>query len=70
MAVHDAAARELGVPLAALLGGAFRDRVPFAYPLACCRDEADAAANLGRIERRLGEGHGTFRYYFGDGPGS
>ena len=65
MAVHDAVARELGVSLAALLGGAFRDRVPFAYPLSCCRDEADVAANLDRVERRLGEGHGAFRYYFG-----
>ena len=56
MAVHDAVARKLGVSLAALLGGAFRDRVPFAYPLAPCRDEADVAANLDRIERRLGQG--------------
>ena len=65
MAVHDAVARTLGVSLAALLGGAFRDRVPFAYPLAPCRDEADVAANLDRIERRFGEGHSAFRYYFG-----
>ena len=65
MAVHDAVARELGVPLATLLGGAFRDRVPFAYPLAPCRGEADVAANLDRIEHRLGEGHSAFRYYFG-----
>lgn len=65
MAVHDAVARKLGVSLAALLGGAFRDRVPFAYPLAPCRDEADVAANLERIERRLDEGHSAFRYYFG-----
>jgi muconate cycloisomerase len=65
IAVHDAVARALQVPLHELLGGAFRHRLPFAYPLAPCRDDADVQANLGRVERRMGEGHPGFRYYFG-----
>jgi muconate cycloisomerase len=65
IALHDALARVLDVPLYQLFGGKVRQRIPFAYPLAPCRDAADLEANLGRIERLQAQGHRAVRYYFG-----
>ena len=65
IALHDAIARALDIPLHVLLGGKVRDRIPFAYPLAPCGVEADVAANLARVERLQDLGHPTIRYYFG-----
>ena len=58
-------ARHQGQSVAELLGGAHCERVPFAYPLAPAQTAADVEANLARVERRMGEGHNGFRYYFG-----
>ena len=65
IALHDAVARALDIPLYQLLGGKLRDRIPFSYPLGACKIEADVAANLKRIERLQDQGHDTIRYYFG-----
>ena len=65
IAVHDAVARHLELSVAELLGGARRQRVPFAYPLAPAQTAADVDANLARVTRRMDEGHTAFRYYFG-----
>ncbi|MCZ6676068.1 MAG: mandelate racemase/muconate lactonizing enzyme family protein [Candidatus Poribacteria bacterium] len=65
IALHDAIGKALDVPLYQLFGGKYRERIPFAYPLAPCKTEADVEANLARIERLLAQGHSTIRYYFG-----
>lgn len=65
IALYDALARSLDVPLHQLFGGKVRERVPFAYPLAPCRDAADRRANLDRVERLQEAGHRALRYYFG-----
>ncbi len=65
IALHDAIARALDIPVYTLLGGKLRDRIPFAYPLAPCGIEADIAANLDRVERLQSLGHPSIRYYFG-----
>lgn len=65
IALHDAVAKALDVPLNQLFGGQVRDRIPFAYPLAPCASDADVTSNLERIERLQGLGHPTVRYYFG-----
>ncbi len=64
-ALYDAVGKALDAPVYDLLGGKYRDRIPFSYPLARCRTEPDVDANLGRIERLLDQGHSTIRYYFG-----
>lgn len=65
IALHDAVGKSLGVPVYQLFGGKYRDRIPFSYPLAPCRSLEDVAANLGRIEKLLDQGHPMIRYYFG-----
>ena len=65
IALHDAVGKALGVPIYQLFGGKYRERIPFAYPLAPCQIEADIAANLRRIEKLQDQGHPTIRYYFG-----
>ena len=65
IALHDAVAKALDVPLYVLFGGKLRDRIRFSYPLAPCQTEADVDANLARIQNRLDQGHDCFRYYFG-----
>ena len=65
IALHDALAKALDVPLHQLFGGKVRDRIPFCYPLARCSNMADVDANLERVRHRLDQGHTAFRYYFG-----
>ena len=65
IALHDAIAKALDIPLYQLFGGKVRDRIPFAYPLAPCASVADVESNLGRIEHLQDQGHPTIRYYFG-----
>lgn len=65
IALHDAIGKALGVPVYQLFGGRYRERIPFAYPLAPCQIDADVEANLQRIEKLQDEGHPTIRYYFG-----
>jgi muconate cycloisomerase len=65
IALHDIIGTALDIPLYQLFGGKYRERIPFAYPLAPCKLEADVEANLKRIERLLDQGHSTIRYYFG-----
>ena len=65
IALHDALGKALDVPVCQLFGGRYRERIPFAYPLAPCQIEADIEANLQRIEKLQDQGHPTIRYYFG-----
>ena len=65
IAVHDAVAKALDVPLHVLFGGKLRDRIPFSYPLARCQTDADVDANIERVEWLQGLGHDMVRYYFG-----
>ena len=65
IALHDAVGKALGVPVYQLLGGKYRNRIRFSYPLSNCVVEPDIEANLQRVERLLNEGHSTIRYYFG-----
>lgn len=65
IALHDTMGKALDVPLYQLLGGKYRDRIPFSYPLAACRNRTDVEANLMRIHRLQEQGHRTIRYYFG-----
>ena len=65
IALHDAIGKALDVPVYQLFGGKYRERIPFAYPLAPCQIEADVEANLQRIEKLQDQGHPTIRYYFG-----
>ena len=65
IAVHDAVAKALDVPLHVLFGGKLRDRIPFSYPLARCQTDDDVAANVERVEWLQGLGHNMVRYYFG-----
>ena len=65
IALHDAVAKALDVPLHSLFGGKLRDRIPFSYPLARCRTDADVDANVRRVEWLQGLGHNMVRYYFG-----
>ena len=65
IAVHDAVAKALDVPLYVLFGGKLRDRIPFSYPLARCQTAADVDANVERVEWLQGLGHNMVRYYFG-----
>ena len=65
IAVHDAVAKALDVPLHVLFGGKLRDRIPFSYPLARCQTDADVDANVERVEWLQGLGHDMVRYYFG-----
>ena len=65
IAVHDAVAKALDVPIYVLFGGKLRDRIPFSYPLARCQTDADVDANVERVEWLQGLGHNMVRYYFG-----
>ena len=65
IALHDAIGKALNVPVYQLFGGKYRERIPFAYPLAPCQIEADIESNLQRIEKLQDQGHPTIRYYFG-----
>ncbi len=65
IALHDAIGKALDVPAYQLFGGRYRERIPFAYPLAPCQIEADVEANLQRIDKLQDQGHPTIRYYFG-----
>ena len=65
IALHDAIGRALNVPIYQLFGGRYREKIPFAYPLAPCQIETDIAANLQRIKKLQDQGHPTIRYYFG-----
>ena len=65
IAVHDAVAKALDVPLNVLFGGKLRDRIPFSYPLARCQTDADVDANIERVDWLQGLGHNMVRYYFG-----
>ncbi len=65
IALHDAIGKALDVPVYQLLGGKFRARIPFAYPIKPCSVPADVDANLARIEWIQELGHPTIRYYFG-----
>ncbi|GAA4980964.1 hypothetical protein GCM10025734_01070 [Kitasatospora paranensis] len=65
IAFWDLAAKQLGVRVCDLLGGAVRESVPIAYPIFRQQSEEDVERNLAMVERRLGEGFEFFRVYVG-----
>ncbi|MFH9263944.1 mandelate racemase/muconate lactonizing enzyme family protein [Streptomyces sp. NPDC017546] len=65
IAFWDLAAKQLGVRVVDLLGGAVRESVPIAYPVFRQQSEEDVERNLAMVERRLTEGFEYFRVYVG-----
>ncbi|MFD6419233.1 mandelate racemase/muconate lactonizing enzyme family protein [Streptomyces sp. NPDC060194] len=65
IAFWDLAAKQLGVRVCDLLGGAVRESVPIAYPIFRQQHEEDVERNLAMVERRLAEGFTFFRVYVG-----
>ncbi|MFJ7059657.1 mandelate racemase/muconate lactonizing enzyme family protein [Streptomyces microflavus] len=65
IAFWDLAAKQLGVRVCDLLGGAVRESVPIAYPIFRQQHEADVERNLAMVEQRLQEGFTFFRVYVG-----
>lgn len=65
IAVHDLAARLLGVPLHALLGGARRKSMPICYPIFRMRGRQDVAERKQLVQRQFEAGFSQFRFYFG-----
>nr|WP_237530033.1 enolase C-terminal domain-like protein [Streptomyces sp. SID5770] len=65
IAFWDLAAKQLGVRVCDLLGGAVRESVPIAYPIFRQQNEEDVERNLAMVERRVGEGFEYFRVYVG-----
>jgi galactarate dehydratase (D-threo-forming) len=68
IALWDLNARHLGLRVCDLLGGALRPGLSIAFPLFRPRTEADVAANLEVVERRMSQGLTTFRVYVGRRP--
>ncbi|MCP5367158.1 MAG: mandelate racemase [Hyphomicrobiales bacterium] len=64
MAVHDAVARSLGVPVHLLLGGALHDAIPVMWPLGSGTAEDDAQV----IEPRRAQGYRSFMVKMGSAP--
>ncbi|MER7575836.1 enolase C-terminal domain-like protein [Streptomyces sp. NPDC126514] len=65
IAFWDLAAKQLGVRVCDLLGGAVRESVPIAYPIFRQQHEEDVERNLAMVERRIAEGFEFFRVYVG-----
>jgi muconate cycloisomerase len=65
LALWDATAKRLDLPVHRLLGGSVRDRVRVCYPIFRMRSVEEVEPNLARVERRLGEGFDLFRLYCG-----
>jgi L-alanine-DL-glutamate epimerase-like enolase superfamily enzyme len=65
VALHDVAAKSLGVPVSTLLGGALRDRLRVCYPIFRHRSKDDVAANIANVGERLKEGFDLIRLYAG-----
>ena len=64
IAVHDLAGRKLGVPVAALLGGRFRDRIPVCHSLGIMDDDPA----LDEAEQAVSEGIRTIKVKTGVDP--
>ena len=62
MAVHDAAARTLGIPLCDLLGGRFRERVKV-YVSSIWVDSASPEPACASTEEYAGQGYGAIKYW-------
>lgn len=65
IAVHDLAARLLGVPMHVLLGGARRERIAICYPIFRMRGREDVADRKELVRRQFDAGFSQFRLYFG-----
>lgn len=65
MALYDAYAKLLGIPVYNLLGGKVRDRILMTYPLFPAFDEASVAANVSYVDALMGQGVTCYRYYAG-----
>jgi galactarate dehydratase (D-threo-forming) len=65
IALWDLAAKQLGIRVVDLLGGAVRDRVPIAYPVFRQLHEGDIQRNLDQVAERLSAGFQWFRVYVG-----
>jgi L-alanine-DL-glutamate epimerase-like enolase superfamily enzyme len=68
LALHDLVARDEGVPVHQLLGGAVRDRIPVCYPVFRLRTEDQVGPALDRVQTKLDEGFSTIRIYVGSAP--
>ena len=65
VALHDLAAKRLGVPVSQLLGGAVRDRLRVCYPIFRHRSKAEVEHNVESVGERLAEGFDLIRLYAG-----
>ena len=65
IAVHDLKARFLGLPVAGLLGGARRARIPICYPIFRMKSRADVADRMRLVREQFAAGFRQFRFYFG-----
>ncbi len=65
IAMHDLKGRILGMPVANLLGGARRRRVPICYPIFRMKSRADVVDRVELVRRELDNGFHSFRLYFG-----
>lgn len=63
--LHDLLGKLLGVPVAALLGGQRRDRIPFCYPIFPVSGLAEVEPNLQRVRRVKEMGFTRIRKYIG-----
>jgi galactarate dehydratase (D-threo-forming) len=68
LALHDLLGRADGVPVAALLGGALRDRIPVCYPVFRLRTTDQVPAALERVGEKLRDGFDVIRVYVGVNP--
>ena len=69
MAVHDAAARTLDIPLFSLLGGSFRDRVKV-YVSSIFVDSSDPSLAYSDVEDYLRKGYKALKFYGWDDFGT
>ncbi len=65
LALHDLLARQQGVSVSTLLGGALRDRIKVCYPIFRMRSTNEIGPNLARIQEMLSRGFDLIRVYVG-----
>jgi len=68
IALHDLCAKALGVSVAELLGGRYRDRFKVCYPIFRHRFMEEVEDNLRIVRKRFQEGFDVFRLYVGKNP--
>jgi muconate cycloisomerase len=65
LALHDLLGKALGVPVHALLGGAYRSRIEVAYPIPAHARVADVPASIQYMGQMLARGFSLVRFYIG-----